>query len=216
MSFRFNRRFEEDQTDAFLLDLLNSEEVRAVFNVVGPSRGPLPLSGKVTGVKHEKLMTRQLSMDFFDRVVDEGIVADTGYISKRYDEEFDGVTVSDDLREMLVNRDSEHEDLFSDEDKQELLFRVFRHLVVGGSMCQFEDNWTPYLEATKTLYKELVTAHRTSTGSIAVSSVVLSVTGIDCDTPLWPKDNDQNWLYVIVDPLKRDVTLFYGAWVSWW
>jgi len=216
-AFRFDRRFDDAQTDAFLSDLFNSAAVRAAFVPVGARRAPAPITGKVTGVKYERLSVKQLSMDFFDKVAEEGLVVpESGSIKKRYDEEFEGVTVGDDLREMLLNPDSEHCDLFDDAEKNELLYHVFRRLVVGGSMCQFEDDWRPYLDATKTMYKELVSARRTATGAIAIGSTALAVTGWEGETALWPKDVDHNWCYVLIDPSKRNVIIWYGAWLPWW
>lgn len=52
--------------------------------------------------------------------------------------------------------DSDHYDLFSQLDRQEFLFCLFKHLCIGGSLCQFEDVVDPYLETTKALYKDLV------------------------------------------------------------
>jgi Domain of unknown function (DUF4498) len=43
------------------------------------------------------------------------------------DETFDGLTVSDRLREVLVNPESEHAAVFSQEQKQELLYHVSKH-----------------------------------------------------------------------------------------
>lgn len=47
--------------------------------------------------------------------------------------------VSDTLREMLVKGDeSENCELYSEQDKAEFLFRVFKALCLGGSMNQYE------------------------------------------------------------------------------
>lgn len=44
----------------------------------------------------------------------------------------------DQLREMLVNVESERSSLFSEDDKKQLIFRIFKIFAVGGAMCQPE------------------------------------------------------------------------------
>jgi len=53
-------------------------------------------------------------------------------------------------------QDSDNYDMFTEEERSEFLFRVFRHLCLGGAVCQFEDTIQPYLDATKAVYKDLV------------------------------------------------------------
>ena len=53
--------------------------------------------------------------------------------------------------------DSDDYDLYNDGERDEFLFRLFKHLSLGGSICQFEDEVTPYLNMTKQLYKDLIT-----------------------------------------------------------
>lgn len=45
---------------------------------------------------------------------------------------------------MLVNPDSENAFLFSDEEKKELAFHLFKLLAVGGSLCQPEHTVSKY------------------------------------------------------------------------
>ena len=77
----------------------------------------------------------------------------SGNIRGCFPDVFEGVTVSDKLRELLVNPDSENTDAFSEKQQQELLFHVFRALSIGGGVCQSDDNLEPYTVATKALYK---------------------------------------------------------------
>ena len=78
-----------------------------------------------------------------------GLVTDSGYIRKCYDTPIDGVTVSDLLKDMLINPESDHAELFSEEERREFLFQLFKMIVTGGSMSQFEDSWGPYLDTVK-------------------------------------------------------------------
>lgn len=57
---------------------------------------------------------------------------------------------------MLLIEESDHYCLYSDTEKDELLFRLFRHLCLGGQICQYEDTVEPYLAFTKQLYKDLI------------------------------------------------------------
>ena len=43
-------------------------------------------------------------------------------------------------------QDSEHFYLYDDDERSELLFRLLKHLAVGGSMCQWDDDMGPYLQ----------------------------------------------------------------------
>ena len=61
--------------------------------------------------------------------------------------------MSDRLRELLLNPDSDNADVFHPDQRQELLFHVFRALCVGGGVCQPDDRLEAYTQATKTLYK---------------------------------------------------------------
>ena len=54
---------------------------------------------------------------------------------------------------MLVNEDSDNAEIYSSAEKAELIYHVFRLLVVGGGMCQADDTMNGYLDMTKTLYK---------------------------------------------------------------
>lgn len=91
-------------------------------------------------------------------------------------EDYDDVTVSDYLREMLTNRDSENIDVFTDEEKKELLFHIFKLIAVGGSMMQYEDCVEPYLDIAKGIYKDFLTVHRSqATGKVEIANRVYVV-----------------------------------------
>ncbi len=46
--------------------------------------------------------------------------------------------VSDKLRDMLLNTESDNAELYNSRERAELLFCVFEHLCLGGAMNQFE------------------------------------------------------------------------------
>lgn len=57
---------------------------------------------------------------------------------------------------MLLEEDSDNYHLVSPCDRQEFLFRLFKHIALGGELCQFEDLINPYIETAKMIYKELL------------------------------------------------------------
>jgi hypothetical protein len=57
---------------------------------------------------------------------------------------------------MLLNKEAEEYNLYSEEERNEFVFRIFQILVLGGILCQFEDTLQPYLNITKNIYKDLI------------------------------------------------------------
>lgn len=60
------------------------------------------------------------------------------------------------LLQMLQEEDSEHYYAVGWEERKEFLFRIFKHLCLGGELCQYEDTVEPYISTTKQIYKDLV------------------------------------------------------------
>ena len=58
---------------------------------------------------------------------------------------------------MILLEDSDNFECYSDAERSEVLFRLFSFFVIGGPICQYEDNVQPYLDITKSLYKDLIT-----------------------------------------------------------
>lgn len=57
---------------------------------------------------------------------------------------------------MLQEEDSEHYYVVGREERGEFLFRLFKHLCLGGELCQYEDTIDPYISTTKHIYKDLI------------------------------------------------------------
>ena len=57
---------------------------------------------------------------------------------------------------MLLMEDSDNYDAYSTEERDEFLFQLFKHICLGGAICQYEDTLQPYLDATKMIYKDIV------------------------------------------------------------
>ncbi|CAM9376257.1 unnamed protein product, partial [Ectocarpus sp. 6 AP-2014] len=140
------------------------------FIVNNPTK-PRGTKTSVESVQWERLKCTAMSMDFFNCLIDKGIVSKTGNMRGCFPDVFDGVTVSDKLRELLVNPDSENADAFSPSQQEELLFHVFRVLAVGGGVCQPDDSLEPYTKAAKALYKDLVSVQKNaSTGKLEIAA----------------------------------------------
>ena len=56
---------------------------------------------KAAKVSVDELACSVLSMTFFDRLFESGIVREQGHISKCFDEYFDDYTISDELRKVI-------------------------------------------------------------------------------------------------------------------
>ena len=44
--------------------------------------------------------------------------------------------ISDELRKMFLMDDSDNYEVYSEEDRTEFLFCIFKHICLGGSVCQ--------------------------------------------------------------------------------
>lgn len=97
-----------------------------------------------------------LSMDFFDRIYENNITLPDGTIRKCFEEYVDDIVVADELRNMLLIEDSDKYTLYLENERDEFLFRMFRHLCIGGSLNQYEDNIEPYILMSKAVYKDLL------------------------------------------------------------
>lgn len=60
------------------------------------------------------------------------------------------------LLQMLQDEESEHYYVVGRETRGEFLFILFKHLCLGGELCQYEDNIDPYMNTTKQIYKDLI------------------------------------------------------------
>jgi len=214
-SFRFNKRFSEDDVDQFLGAFFNDTCVRSSVKVA-TSRTMTHILGEAKSLTWKRMKTNVTNMSFFDRLRDEGLVTASGSIRKCMEEIYDGVTSGDLVREMLLNEDSEHFFIYDDDEREELLFHVFKSLAIGGSMCQWEDAIAPYEKMAKNVYRDLLTVHKSkSTGKIECSTVVIRV--LDADGfSLFPHTSDHNICYLAIDSLKSTVTIWYHAFVPYW
>merc|ERR1711998_306839 len=87
-TFRFDAPFSPEAADAFLLDFFASPVVQKTAPVCAGAAGQWSALGTVNpgAVKHVRLPTTVLRLDFFDRLQDAGIVR-AGDIAKCLDEQ---------------------------------------------------------------------------------------------------------------------------------
>ncbi|EDV29603.1 uncharacterized protein TRIADDRAFT_52162 [Trichoplax adhaerens] len=154
------------------------------------------------------------SLEFFDKLFSEGIVHENGKIVQCYDEYYENLILSDELRKMLLMEDSDHYDLFSKEERSEFLFRIFQHLVIGGPICQHEDDIQPYLDTAKSIYKDLLTVQKDKVTKkpFVTSFVYLLAAKDEKDNTLFPsaESQQQTFCYAVIDPVKRYVKTEVG------
>lgn len=210
--FRFDRPFNSMTPSDFLRDLANSTEVRRAFSPIN-SAARVEV---VSELKFTELRVRLTSMDLFDRLRDSGKVDETGSIRKMIPDYIEGIEVADRVREVLMVEESEDYGLFSAEERSEFLFKVFEHLVLGGGLCQYEDEINAYLDHAKALYKDFVAVGKDqASGELRVLSRVYSLEG-SSDFDPFPETHRQNFLYAAVDPSYRHVNLWWNKWQSAW
>ena len=206
----------------FLMDLFNTSELKSCYNI--------PDKCRASDVEYTKLTTTVLNMNFFDKLVEHNIVVESyGYIKKCMDEDFKGVLVSDKLREMFANPDSENAYVFKNEEKKEFIYQLLQVLAIGGGMCQPEESIGGYMDMCKLLYKDLCSVFKNSkTGQIEIGSQIFMIDNIvkDHDSkkpytyPLFTMNGYEKYPYskcfVIVNNNKREVTLMVNDWKPFW
>ena len=217
VKFRFNTSFELQDLQRFLKDLFNDPCVRKNFPIL--TSVILPDNQKeIENFKYKVLNTRATNMDLFDAMYENDLVTlDTGYIHQDYDTYVEDITVSDKLKQALLVEDSEAYSVFSQDQRDEFLFHIFKRIVIGGSLCQYENTVEPYLEMTKDFYKDIVSAAKEpETNKIYIRSVPVEILSIEKSNLDKIKNHPQNFFYVVIDPYQRYVHLWYHNWVPFW
>ncbi|KAM6173679.1 cilia- and flagella-associated protein 300 isoform 2-T2 [Erethizon dorsatum] len=188
-AFGFDQTFRTYRKDDFVTAFFKDPNVIINLQLLSDSSGQWRTLGtEVKKVEATNVPCTQLSMSFFNRLYDEDIVRGTGHIVKCLDSFCDPFLISDELRKVLLVEDSEKYEVFSKPDREEFLFCLFKHLCLGGSLCQYEDVLNPYLDTAKLIYKDL-----DSTGMCYPST----------------KNHEQTFSYFVVDPIKRHVNVLY-------
>lgn len=211
LKFRFDKPFYDMNPGGFIRDLLNSAELSRVFPTVQLCRQ----SEFLQTVNFQELRTTATSMDFFDFLKEIDLVDARGNIKKVIPDYKDDIELVDKIRKAVLDEESEEYEMLDDLKRNEFLFRVLRHLEIGGGVCQYEDVIDPYLTVVQSLYKDLLTVRKDETGEVHILSKVYELQGNNEFLP-FPQEHPQNFFYVIVDPTYRQVVLWYHKWKSFW
>jgi hypothetical protein len=156
-------------------------------------------------------------LDFFDRLESEEVgIVRAGYIAKCLDVVCgEMVIASDKLRLMLLDETSEEWEVFSAQERGELIFHILARLAIGGGLNQYEDQIEPYLTMTRAMYKDLVAVQKDGAGRLHVRSIALNVLSASgSENALFPSASKHNFCYVTIDPLQRHVRYWYSAYFS--
>eukprot|EP00040_Diaphanoeca_grandis_P011043 m.56518 g.56518 ORF g.56518 m.56518 type:complete len:267 (+) comp22257_c2_seq1:84-884(+) len=216
--YSFDQKFSAYEMDTLLLDLFNDANVLYDFKVLHTVKGQWGTlggqPGDCTKVSTDSVQCSAVSMEFFDRLYDCGAIRKNGSICGCMPEDVDGYTINQELGKVMLLEDSDHYDIFTKENRKELLFRVFQHLTLGGPLNQYEDEIGPYFDITKTFYKSMISvAKDAKSNQVFVTSLATQITELEGLAKLFPtEDHPQNFLYVVVNPTRREVVLWYHAW----
>jgi hypothetical protein len=121
--------------------------------------------------------------------------------------------------------ESEYYTIYPDEMRNEFLFHVFKRVVIGGSLCQYEDYIAEYMNATKAIYKgiiyikiiDLVSAAKDpATNEIYIRSTAIQILDIEKANLYKVSNHPQNFLYLTIDPYQRHINVWYHKWVPYW
>ena len=108
--------------------------------------------------------------------------------------------------------ESETYSIYTEVERSELLFNIFIMVVVGGHLNQYEDYLIPYRDATRELYKHLVSVRKDySNDQMFVDTFVYSIKSVD-GAPVFRESHPQNYLFVVVQPFTKVVTIMRHEW----
>lgn len=217
VKFRFNINFNLTSQNDFLTDLLNNAVVR---NSCPGLNSVIIFSDatKVENIKFNKLSTSAINLDILDSVYESKIVnRETGYIKKDFEDNFEGIQICDKLKGALINPDDENYCIFDEKIRNEFLFKIFQHIAIGGSLCQYDDYIGDYFSLTKSFYKDLVAATKDqNTNQIVIRSYAYQILELNNKKIFKNPYNPQNFLYLSIDPYQKTVSVWYNKWEEFW
>ncbi|OXA46672.1 hypothetical protein Fcan01_18724 [Folsomia candida] len=173
-AYSFTRPFKDYLHEEFIKKFFACPVVTSTFETANNFKFA-PIGTPAELVKFSKVSCTHTTMELFDKLTqNEAIVRQCGGIVQCAPEYTILTTLIPPLaRSSELEIEPDLENVFSSEDTKEFLFQLFAHLVLGGSLCQYEDYITQYLEVTKVLYKNLVSVMLTpeEEGLSVVSSI---------------------------------------------
>ncbi|XP_043077693.1 cilia- and flagella-associated protein 300 [Puntigrus tetrazona] len=210
-AFNFDQSFQSYRSNDFVWNFFQDPCVKSNLKTLDTS-GSWTLLGKdITHANAEVVPCTEVSVDIFDPLYSNGVLRPSGHIVKCYHEIYSDF---DELRRLLLEEDSDNYHVISLHDRQEFLFRLFKHMVLGGELCQYEDAISPYIETAKVMYKDLVSVQKDpDTKEIRVVTTILKVSAYDHSGLCYPSatENEQTFAYLCIDPFKRHVYVLYHS-----
>ena len=131
-------------------------------------------SAEVEKVDFEILQTTIIGKGFFKKLwqASTPVVRDaTGHpIQQCLDVHYNNMWLTTALQNAILNEDSEFYDIFTTEDRKELIFQLMKLFVIGGIYCQYEDNWDTYEPIIISFYRDIVgqSVVKNSSGAISI------------------------------------------------
>ncbi|KAH0788952.1 flagellar basal body protein [Histomonas meleagridis] len=169
-------------------------------------------STQISSVGFETLKTNVIGPNFFKKLWSGPVklVRDVPKhpIYKCMDRRLQDIWISDLLQTALLDDESDEYAQFTEDDRRELIFRIMKAVVIGGDVCQFEDNWDNYEPIIISLYKDVIgqSVVKNTSGAISVVARSFSITkinGNDIRT-----DFDRSFCIVTIDTIGKKVRLF--------
>ena len=215
--YSYSNYFEIQEKEDFVKAFFKDSSVQSTLKSFSSLNTLIPIGN--LNIKYALVTavpTNITNMSFFDRLYTSSLVRECGSITKCFDEMVGDILVSDELRKMLLSDESNYADLYSAKEQSEFIYCLFKHIVLGGYCCQYEDNIKNYIDITKLLYKDLLYVRKDAkTSALIVETIVLKVQLYNLtDDYVFPGklDNEQNFCYMIINPEKRNLLVWHHRW----
>ncbi|CAH8448562.1 unnamed protein product [Heterobilharzia americana] len=200
VTFTFDHMFVPYKADDFFSRFFNTPLIQKVLSV--PSTK--------LNVTIKSVRCTLTNMNIFHKL--SNLTYECGRIRKRMDEVYETILISDKLRECLLLEDSDDYSIFSEKEREEFLFRLFKHLCIGGEVCQQEDVIKPYIDTARKIYRDVISVQKNPVSKlIEIISYVYEVQAHDGENMVFPSNEEHvnTFAYGIVDPLKRNLIILY-------
>ncbi|KAM7535166.1 hypothetical protein Aperf_G00000088973 [Anoplocephala perfoliata] len=195
--FSFDETFKQHDIEAFAKPIIGNR---------GRTARQLISVGEFT-VKISSVPCTLTSMEIFDRCIGT-VVHKTGRIKSCLEEYCGSLIISDCLTRMLCAQESEFYKLYCESERAEFLFRLFKHIVIGGELVQPSEDFNVYTNFVRTFYKDLISVQKLQeTDDLVIISKVFEVRVLSNHKVVYPaaKEHINTFAYLIVNPIKRHV-----------
>eukprot|EP00794_Sanderia_malayensis_P010840 gene10840-11992_t len=225
--FSYNKYFQAYEKEKFVMNFFQDQSVQEHLEIASSLNTWGPIGNlKADRAEVEIVQSNVTNMGFFDKIFTPGLVRDSGSICKCYDEQLGDFLISDELRKMVLSDESDFFDLFMEKEKSEFLFCIFKHLCLGGQVCQrqfftihkechFYGSGTK--EVTDHNFHLGFSVHKdAATKQLTISSIVLQVSLWANDVMVYPSSQPhvQSFAYFMLNPAKRNVFVWHHSWKS--